>query len=147
MRRKSEIRVCFMVALVALIGMFLSDGPADAEFPDKPITVIVSYDAGSTTDLLARAIAVGTETALNTKLVFENKGGGGGTVAWESCPLRSPMDTPSARATAIQSFTPMLQKVPFKPLKSFHVHHWFAGAPHTALIVLPDAPWKTLRSS
>jgi len=149
MKKKTQIRgfsIVASIASVALICVLLCAAPADAEFPDKPITVIVSYDAGSTTDLLVRALAVSTEKALNTKLIFENKGGGGGTVALGVLSAAKPDGyTLCAGNSDSLVYTPMLQKVPFKPLKSFTPIIGFAGAPHTALIVLPDAPWKTFR--
>ena len=50
-------------------------------YPNKPITFYVSYAAGATTDITARALARGAETILGVPITVENKGGGGGTVA------------------------------------------------------------------
>ena len=75
MRRKKNllsigVMGCLMFGAVHLL--FFA-GTARSEFPDKPITALVSFGAGSTTDILARALGIGAEKALNTKLVFENR--------------------------------------------------------------------------
>ena len=72
----------FALAIVTtLLLLPVNPGAVRAEFPDKPITVLVSFDPGSTTDLIVRTLAVGAEKALGQRLVFENRGGGGGTAS------------------------------------------------------------------
>ena len=148
MRKKGKLIgigliVCLLCGITHLVCF---TGTAWSEFPDKPITVMVSYDAGSTTDILARALGIGAEKALNTKFVLENKGGGGGTVALGVLSAAKP-DGYTIWAGNTDSFvyTPLMQKVPFKPLKSFTPIIGFAAAPHTALIVKPDASWKNFQ--
>jgi hypothetical protein len=48
-------------------------------YPNKPITFYVSYAAGATTDITARALARAAEPILGVPITIENKGGGGGT--------------------------------------------------------------------
>jgi tripartite-type tricarboxylate transporter receptor subunit TctC len=50
-----------------------------AEFPDRPIRLIVPFDAGGTASLLARAIAAGAEKDLGT-VVIDNRGGANGII-------------------------------------------------------------------
>jgi tripartite-type tricarboxylate transporter receptor subunit TctC len=50
-----------------------------AEFPDRPIRLIVPFDAGGTASLLARAIAAGAEKDLGT-IVIDNRGGANGII-------------------------------------------------------------------
>jgi tripartite-type tricarboxylate transporter receptor subunit TctC len=148
MRREKISRVlrpagCLLFSLVYLL---FSVGVARSEFPEKPITVIVSFDAGSTTDILARTIGIGAEKYLKTNFIYENRGGGGGTVALGVLSTAKPDGyTISAIPSDSVVYTPLMQKVPFKPLKSFTPIIGFSAAPHTALIVKPDAPWKTFR--
>jgi len=52
-----------------------------AAWPEKPITMYVSYAAGATTDITARALASAAEKILGVPITIENKAGGGGTVA------------------------------------------------------------------
>ena len=117
---------------------------AHSEFPEKSITMLISFDPGSTTDILGRAIGMTSERYLNTHFIYENRGGGGGTVALGVLSATKPDGyTISVIPSDSVVYTPLMQKVPFKPLKSFTPIIGFSAAPHTALIVKPDAPWKS----
>jgi len=146
-RKKNLLSSGAMGCLVfGAVHLLFFAGTARSEFPDKPITALVSFGAGSTTDILARALGIGAEKSLNTKFVFENRGGGGGTVALGVLSAAKPDGyticfVPSDSIV----YTPLVQKVPFVPLKSFTPILGFSAAPHTALIVKPDAPWKTFQ--
>jgi tripartite-type tricarboxylate transporter receptor subunit TctC len=55
--------------------------PAGAQnFPSRPITFIVPYAAGGTTDVLARIIGKAMGTDLGQTIIIENAGGAGGTI-------------------------------------------------------------------
>lgn len=53
---------------------------AQAAYPSKPIRVIVPFAAGSTTDIIARAIADKMGQSMGQQLVIENRGGASGTI-------------------------------------------------------------------
>lgn len=63
--------------LAAALLAVLAAIPAAAEYPDKPIQLIVPYGAGGSTDLLARAIAQVAPKYFSQPLVVVNKPGGG----------------------------------------------------------------------
>jgi len=53
---------------------------AQAGYPSRPVRVIVPFAAGSTTDIIARAIADKMSQSLGQPLVIENRGGASGTI-------------------------------------------------------------------
>ena len=53
---------------------------AEASYPSKPIRVIVPFAAGSTTDIIARAITDKMSLQMGQPLVVENRGGASGTI-------------------------------------------------------------------
>jgi len=53
---------------------------AQAAYPTKPIRVIVPFSAGSTTDIIARAVTDKLAASLGQPVVVENRAGAGGTV-------------------------------------------------------------------
>ena len=71
------------LALVCLLsGGLTLPGAAHAEFPDRPITLVVGFAPGGGTDLVARTIARQLTKELNNlPVVVENKAGAGGTIA------------------------------------------------------------------
>jgi tripartite-type tricarboxylate transporter receptor subunit TctC len=72
-----------LVLRIAAIGVFLASwaSPVGGQtYPNKPITLIIPYPPGGSTDLTARPLAMGTKKYLGQTMVGENKPGGGGTV-------------------------------------------------------------------
>ena len=53
---------------------------AQQGYPNKPIRVIVPFPAGSTTDIIARAITDKMSTSLGQPLIVDNRGGASGTI-------------------------------------------------------------------
>jgi tripartite-type tricarboxylate transporter receptor subunit TctC len=54
--------------------------PALAEYPDKPITVVVPFSAGGPTDKVARDLGDALRKQLNQTIIIDNVGGAGGTL-------------------------------------------------------------------
>jgi tripartite-type tricarboxylate transporter receptor subunit TctC len=74
------------LALGAAAFLILSAGPhsasaQEAAYPNKPITVLVGYPAGGSTDLTGRAVADQLSKKLGVPVVVENAGGAGGAIA------------------------------------------------------------------
>ena len=65
------------VFAVAALGF---GGAASAQWPERPITLIVPFPAGGGTDTFARPLAQQLTTQLGQTVVIDNKGGAGGTV-------------------------------------------------------------------
>jgi tripartite-type tricarboxylate transporter receptor subunit TctC len=65
--------------LIALAAM-LASGAALAEYPDKPLTIVVPFAAGGPTDKVARDLGVAIGAALKQTVIIENVGGAGGTL-------------------------------------------------------------------
>src|SRR5215211_7026328 len=84
----------FVSALVgsAMIALALTPALAQADFPSRPITMVVPFPAGGTADLLCRYAAEKTSAGLGQQVVVENRAGGaGGRIGVEQV-MRSPAD-------------------------------------------------------
>ena len=66
----------FFIALLFLTGVVSAQ-----EWPNRPISLVVSYPPGGTADLMARTIAGPLGKALGTSVVVENKPGASGQIA------------------------------------------------------------------
>jgi tripartite-type tricarboxylate transporter receptor subunit TctC len=117
-----------------------------AEYPDQPITIIVGFDPGAATDIMTRTLAAGAEKTLGKPIIIENKGGGGGSVALAVVANAKPDGYTLCAAPNVSMIdTALMQKVTFKPLKSFTPIVGHSAAEHTALLVKSDSPWRTFK--
>ncbi len=72
-------RFALSLVFIALFGAFA--GPASAQnFPTKPVTLIVPWPAGGSTDIAMRAIAEAASKHLGQSIIVDNRAGGSGTV-------------------------------------------------------------------
>ncbi|MEN9059797.1 Bug family tripartite tricarboxylate transporter substrate binding protein [Ponticoccus litoralis] len=66
--------------LLAMAAAVATTGMAAAEYPEKPITMIVPWNAGGGTDAIARTLASGLESQLGVPVSVVNRSGGAGVV-------------------------------------------------------------------
>jgi tripartite-type tricarboxylate transporter receptor subunit TctC len=64
----------------AFFALALLPPPAAAQYPNKPITVIVPFAAGGPTDVIARLVGEHMSRTLGQPIIVENIGGAGGTI-------------------------------------------------------------------
>src|SRR5687768_13358288 len=74
------MRCVFRLITAGLFGFSLLATPAFAQYPNKPITVIVPFAAGGPTDVVTRLVGEHMSRTLGQTIVVENVGGAGGTL-------------------------------------------------------------------
>ncbi len=131
------------LAAAGLAALGLSAGAALAEWPEKPINVVVSFKAGGNADIAARIVADSFSKELGVPVNVINKPGGAHIPA-----VMSVKEAPADGYTIIQfappSFmvVPLTRDVPYSPQDDFVPI--FAGAFATnALYVRADSPYTT----
>ena len=121
-------------------------GPAAAQngYPSKPIRVIVPFAAGSTTDIIARAITDKMSASMGQTLVVDNRGGASGTIGQQA-----------VAAAAADGYTVMIHssshtvspstfaKLPFDTVHDFAGVTPISSLPN-ALVISPGKNIKTL---
>ncbi len=73
-----------MRALLFVLSLVLAPAPALAQadsFPSRPITIVVPFPPGGSSDAITRAVAQKVAENLKANVVIENRGGGGGVPA------------------------------------------------------------------
>ncbi|MGB3067127.1 MAG: tripartite tricarboxylate transporter substrate binding protein [Ottowia sp.] len=118
-----------------------------AEYPDKPVTLIVTFPPGGGTDLLARLI--GTELQKNWKqtVVVENRAGASGNIGAQAV-ARSPADgyTLLMVNSSFAVNPSVFRKLPFDPKADFTPVINVAYVP-SVFLVPPDSPFQTLKEA
>jgi tripartite-type tricarboxylate transporter receptor subunit TctC len=106
-----------VAALLAGLGA-LHAGAAD--FPAKPLRVIVGFPPGGATDLVARLIAPKLGEAFKQQVIVDNRPGANGIIASELT-AKAPPDgyTVHLGTLAALVITPAITKVPYDPFRDF----------------------------
>ena len=138
-------RRTFTAVAAAAAAVAFAPARAQDKWPSKPITYIVPFPAGGTTDILARLIAQKLGPALGTTIIVDNKGGAGGSVGSEMASRAAP-DGYTLLGGTISSHAinvSLYPKIGYDPVKSFEPITLIGTNP-TVLVVNQASPCKTL---
>ena len=132
-RRKLATRLRALAAGATMVAGALALAPsvARAEYPERPITVIVCFPAGGGTDTAVRMVSNQLGAALGQPVVIENRGGAGGNVGIATA-MRAAADgyTLLACSSAYVVNPSLYEKVVYDPLKDFQPVMVFGAAPN-----------------
>jgi tripartite-type tricarboxylate transporter receptor subunit TctC len=130
------------LAIAAMVGLC---GGARAEYPDKPITMIVPWAAGGSTDQTARVLAKAAEASLGQPIVIINQPGASTTIGMAALAAAKP-DGYTIGTLSSTGYLIALQgrQLPFDPVNSFSYISYY-GDNVIGIAVKSDAPWKTVQ--
>src|SRR3954465_14394929 len=141
-RRTLMHRRILLAALLAAATL----ANAQDKWPAKPITYIVPFGAGGTTDVLARLVTPKAGAALGTTFVIENKPGAGGGMGSDFT-AKAPADGYTIQGGTISSHAinvSLYTKLPYDPVKNFTPITMIGSMPNI-LVVRADSPYKTVQ--
>jgi tripartite-type tricarboxylate transporter receptor subunit TctC len=140
------MHIARMLTTASIVAASLIGTAAIAQsYPTRPITIVVPYAVGGTTDIVARMAANQVANSLGQPFIVDNKAGGGGLIGWGAV-ARSAPDGYTLLTTEM-SFTiapGLLPKMPFDAQKGFTHIVTAASAPHV-LVVTPGLPAKNVQ--
>jgi tripartite-type tricarboxylate transporter receptor subunit TctC len=132
------LRTLLAVVLAAPLAVF-------AQFPVKPIRVVVPFPAGSATDTITRVLSNSVSQSLGQSLVVENKAGADGAIAAAEV-AKAPADgytllmatnSPMSAVPAMKKNPPYDPVADFTPITDIGRYTFF-------IVVHPSVPAKTL---
>ncbi|HVZ43999.1 MAG TPA: tripartite tricarboxylate transporter substrate binding protein [Ramlibacter sp.] len=115
-----------------------------ADFPSKPVHLVVPFAAGGPIDVLARIIGAKLATATGQQFIVENKAGGNSVIAWDYVARANP-DGYTLLVSGIGSRTilPYVATIPFDPARDLVGVTRLADAA-TIFVANPKAGMKNL---
>lgn len=138
---------CKRVAAAALLWLGAVSAMA-ADYPDRPITMVVPFPPGGVADTIARPLAQAVGAKLGRPIVIENKGGAGGAIGIGQAGRAKPDGYTLLMSLSAISILPaadrLLERKPAYELDQF-VPIARVTADPTVLVVRADAPYKTLQ--
>ncbi len=134
-----------MKRLLLLAAALAFAAPLYAQFPNKPIRIVVPFGAGSATDLISRVLGNSVSAAIGQPVVVDNKAGADGAIAASEVAKAAPDGYTLLMATnSPLSVVPAMKKVPpydpvadFTPITDVGRYTFF-------VVTYPGLPVKTL---
>ncbi len=127
--------------LAVVLALLLTCAPAMAQYPDKPVKLVVPFPPGGPTDVFARVLSAALAEQLGQQVVIENKGGAGGTVGTDLVAKAKPDGYTLLFGTAATHGinVSLYDQLPYDPLKDFELVA-LAGLVPMVLLVSPEQP-------
>jgi tripartite-type tricarboxylate transporter receptor subunit TctC len=143
MRRVNATAIARLMCLaVAILGALCCAEAAD--YPTRPIVLIVPYPAGGGNDLIARLVANRMSATLGQQIVIENRGGAGSTIGTRDVARSAPDGYTLLIATSSLAINPSLYPdAGYDPRKDFAPIGLIATSPNLVL-VNPSVPAKSI---
>jgi len=115
-----------------------------ADYPARPITLVVPYAAGGGNDVIARIVAEKMGTSLGQTVIIENRGGAGGTIATRQVAKSEPDGYTLLIATSSLAINPSLYpNAGYDPRKDFAPIGLIASS-NNVVLVNPAVPVRSI---
>ncbi len=138
-------RTALALALMATSALALGSEARAQEFPDRPVTLVVPFAAGGSTDVVARIIGQKMSDDLGQQVVVENVAGAGGNLGADRVARAEPDGYTILMGTvATHALNPLILKTkPYDPEKDFAPVSLLVLVPNV-LVVNPQLPVKNV---
>jgi tripartite-type tricarboxylate transporter receptor subunit TctC len=131
------------IAVALMLG--LASFASQAQYPNRPIRLVVPYGPGSATDTFLRLVAEPLGAALGQTVIVDNRPGAQSALATDLV-AKAPADgytLLAATNSLVANPAGMLHSVSYDPIRDF-VPITRLGGTSYVLVVAADQPWKTL---
>lgn len=141
-----NIRRNFLAATIATVGVIAAFGAqAQANWPSRPISLVIPFAAGGPTDVVGRAIAASMTKSTGSPVIVENKVGAGGTVAAGYVKNAKPDGyTFFLHHNGMATAPALYRKLSFNPLTDFEYVSQVVDVPMT-IVARKDFPAKDIK--
>lgn len=133
--------------LPALVLAWLLAGPALAQtaYPNRPVTLVVPYPPGGSSDNAARPVAPKLGELLGQPVLIENRGGAGGSIGAALVAQSKPDGyTLLVFPTAIMTISPHMMRLPYDPARDFTLVSLLAMG-DGVVAMHPSVPARTIQ--
>lgn len=132
------------IALAATTTALAMPAAAQADFPNRPVRIVVPFSAGGIVDIVARTIGDKLSARLGQPVVVENKAGAGGSIATDMVAKSNPDGYTLLAVSPSHAVLPSLQKnVSWNPVRDFKAIAGLGIVPNI-VVVHPDVKARTM---
>ncbi len=137
-------RILAFVAAIAVSFAFVL-GAVAADYPTRPVTIVVAFPPGGPSDVLARIVGRKLEQILGQPFIVENRPGAGGNIAAEQVARAAPdgYTLLNGNNSILATNAALYKKTNFDPEKDF-IPLSMIGTQGSILVVNPKVPVNSL---
>eukprot|EP01136_Pigoraptor_vietnamica_P016438 Opistho-1_new@4872 len=137
-------RLCLCLPL--LVALLLPGEPARADYPERPVRLVVPFGPGGSTDMVARLLAEKMGPLLGQTVLVENRGGAGGLLGAEAVAHAAPDGYTLGMATmSTHGANPAVSpRLPYDAIRDFAPITNVVAVP-SVFVVHPDVPARTMQ--
>ena len=130
--------------LIVFALLLALTAPAAADYPDKPVRLIIPFPPGGSNDVVGRLVANQLSEKLGHKVFVDNRGGAGGVIGTEAVASAAPDGYTLLVVSIAHAVNPALYTLKYDPIKSFTPISIMATGPNV-LAVNPSLPVKDVK--
>jgi tripartite-type tricarboxylate transporter receptor subunit TctC len=142
--RRRFLKVAGVLAGGTAAPALIRPRSAYADYPDRPVKIVVANTPGGPSDIVGRIVAAALEQSTGKTFIIENRGGAGGNLGMEYVARSEPDGYTILLATnAFSANYGLYNELPYDPYKDFVAASELASSPNT-FVVRSESPAKTV---
>jgi len=145
MQSNEPLRLTASLLLASLLSVTTIAMAVAADYPARPLRLLVPFPPGGGVDLLARLLGSRLGEALGQQVVIDNRAGGGGVIATDIA-AKAPADGYTMLLGFIGplAISPTISKLPYDPVRDFAALDPLASSYHI-VVINPSLPARSVK--
>jgi tripartite-type tricarboxylate transporter receptor subunit TctC len=133
-----------LLTAASLLVAFTTMAAAQADYPNRPVRLIIPFPPGGSNDVVGRMIGTQLSEKLGKQVIIDNRAGAGGVIGTEIA-SKAPADGYTLLVISLaHAVNPWLYKLPYDPLKAFAPIGVMGSGPNV-VVVHPDLPVHSIK--
>jgi tripartite-type tricarboxylate transporter receptor subunit TctC len=133
-----------LLAAAGLVVAFTTMAAAQADYPNRPVRLIIPFPPGGSNDVVGRMIGTQLSQQLGKQVIVDNRAGAGGVIGTELA-SHAPADGYTILVISLaHAVNPWLYKLPYDPIKAFAPIGVMGSGPNV-VVVHPSLPVHSIK--
>ena len=133
-----------LLAAAGLMVALTTMAAAQADYPNRPVRLIIPFPPGGSNDVVGRMIGTQLSEKLGKQVIVDNRAGAGGVIGTEVASKAPPDGYTILVISLAHAVNPWLYKLPYDPIKAFAPIGVMGSGPNV-VVVHPDLPVHSIK--
>ena len=133
-----------LLAAAGLLVALTTMAAAQADYPNRPVRLIIPFPPGGSNDVVGRMIGTQLSQQLGKQVIVDNRAGAGGVIGTELASHATPDGYTILVISLAHAVNPWLYKLPYDPIKAFAPIGVMGSGPNV-VVVHPSLPVHSIK--